>query len=194
MIASMSPTDFSYEDSLNTLKYANRAKNIKTKVSRNVLQVDYHISQYTNIINDLKKEVSDLKMQLRRSQQQVVPKPVSGLAALGYAVANMTTLSREQLSSVRNEMMDMIGAIMHVQKAILDVDELCMTQQGRISRLMEQQQALLMNSEDEKSDEIQNFSVELHNTKSSHEAQIKSKRLLKKKLQQMRTIFARFPA
>ena len=49
MIANMAPTDFAYEDSLNTLKYANRAKNIKTKVTRNELQVDYHISQYTNV-------------------------------------------------------------------------------------------------------------------------------------------------
>merc|ERR1740116_374543 len=38
MIANISPADFTYEDTLNTLKYANRAKNIKTRVERNVQQ------------------------------------------------------------------------------------------------------------------------------------------------------------
>jgi kinesin family protein 18/19 len=54
-----------FEDTYNTLKYANRAKNIKTTVQRNVLSVQYHISNYTNIINHLKSEISDLKNQLR---------------------------------------------------------------------------------------------------------------------------------
>lgn len=49
MIANMSPTDFSYEDTHNTLKYANRAKNIRTKVQQNVHRVDYHISKYTDV-------------------------------------------------------------------------------------------------------------------------------------------------
>ena len=49
MIAAMSPTDFSYEDTHNTLKYANRAKNIRTKVQQNVHRVDYHISRYTDV-------------------------------------------------------------------------------------------------------------------------------------------------
>ena len=33
MIANVSPCSLSYEDTLNTLKYANRAKDIKTKVN-----------------------------------------------------------------------------------------------------------------------------------------------------------------
>ncbi len=55
----------SYEDTLNTLKYANRAKNIKTTVERNVVSVDYHVSKYTQIIAELKTEVMELKTRLR---------------------------------------------------------------------------------------------------------------------------------
>ena len=47
MIANISPSSSCYEDTHNTLKYANRAKNIKTKVQRNVLNVEYHVSKYT---------------------------------------------------------------------------------------------------------------------------------------------------
>lgn len=53
MIANISPSHASYEDTHNTLKYANWAKNIKTKETKNVLTVDYHISKYTTIISNL---------------------------------------------------------------------------------------------------------------------------------------------
>ena len=36
MIANVSPCHLNYDDTLNTLKYANRAKEIKTMVSANV--------------------------------------------------------------------------------------------------------------------------------------------------------------
>jgi kinesin family protein 18/19 len=54
MIANISPAFSSYEDTLNTLKYADRAKQIKTVVKRNVLDVKYHISNYAKIISQLK--------------------------------------------------------------------------------------------------------------------------------------------
>jgi kinesin family protein 18/19 len=50
MIANISPSSACFEDTHNTLKYANRAKNIKTTVQRNVLNVEYHVSKYTQII------------------------------------------------------------------------------------------------------------------------------------------------
>ena len=65
MIANVSPAINTFEDTYNTLKYANRAKNIKTFVTRNVLSAQYHISNYVNIINNLKAEVAQLKQQLQ---------------------------------------------------------------------------------------------------------------------------------
>ena len=64
MIANISPSINTFDDTYNTLKYANRAKNIKTFVQRNVLNAQYHISNYVNIINNLKAEINDLKMRL----------------------------------------------------------------------------------------------------------------------------------
>eukprot|EP00163_Fabomonas_tropica_P027953 TRINITY_DN553_c0_g1_i2.p1 TRINITY_DN553_c0_g1~~TRINITY_DN553_c0_g1_i2.p1 ORF type:complete len:910 (-),score=222.75 TRINITY_DN553_c0_g1_i2:81-2810(-) len=65
MIATVSPLRSSFEDTHNTLKYANRAKNIKTKMKRNVLKVDYHVSKYTEIISDLRGEIAELKKQMQ---------------------------------------------------------------------------------------------------------------------------------
>jgi hypothetical protein len=70
MIANVSPSVTTFDDTYNTLKYANRAKNIKTHVQRNVLNVQYHISNYNNVINNLKNEISDLKVQLAKAQSQ----------------------------------------------------------------------------------------------------------------------------
>jgi len=72
MIANISPSNISYEDTHNTLKYAIRAKNIKTSVQKNVVNVQFHVSQYAQIISQLKQEVMLLKSQL--SNAPPVPK------------------------------------------------------------------------------------------------------------------------
>jgi kinesin family protein 18/19 len=61
MIVCVSPSSQHYDETHNTLQYANRAKEIKTKVSRNVVSVDRHVSQYVKIIYELRTEVEQLK-------------------------------------------------------------------------------------------------------------------------------------
>ena len=72
MIANISPSINTFDDTNNTLKYANRAKNIKTLVQRNVLNAQYHISNYVNIINNLKKELSELKEKMANGNNNIV--------------------------------------------------------------------------------------------------------------------------
>jgi len=64
MIANISSAVSNFEETLNTLKYANRAKNIKTSVTRNELNVNHHISEYVNLITGLRSEINELKNQL----------------------------------------------------------------------------------------------------------------------------------
>jgi kinesin family protein 18/19 len=78
MIACISPSVKTFEDTHNTLKYANRAKNIKTSAARNVLNVSHHVTKYTSIIAALKQEIVDLRSQLSsRQQDPVLPKIVA---------------------------------------------------------------------------------------------------------------------
>lgn len=44
MIACISPSVFSYEETINTLKYATRARKIKRKIVRNEKEVEVHVS------------------------------------------------------------------------------------------------------------------------------------------------------
>lgn len=77
MLACISPHPASHEDTHNTLKYANRAKNIKTSVVRNVLSVSYHISKYTDIIAKLKQEVTELRSMVQTKSKGALPPIIS---------------------------------------------------------------------------------------------------------------------
>lgn len=50
MINCVSPASSQFEETINTLKYANRAKNIKTKATANKKVVSRHIAEYKSII------------------------------------------------------------------------------------------------------------------------------------------------
>ena len=65
MIVCIAPTSKHFDDTHNTLLYADRASKIKTKVvTRNVVNVDRHVGQYVEAINRLNLEVAELKARL----------------------------------------------------------------------------------------------------------------------------------
>ncbi|XP_075402072.1 kinesin-like protein KIF18A [Tenrec ecaudatus] len=70
MIAAVSPSSVFYDDTYNTLKYANRAKDIKSSLKSNVLNLNSHITQYVKICNEQKKEISLLKEKLKAYEEQ----------------------------------------------------------------------------------------------------------------------------
>ncbi|KAI6049348.1 KIF18B [Marmota monax] len=65
MIAAISPSSLSYEDTYNTLKYADRAKEIRLTLKSNVISLDSHISQYVTICQQLQAEVASLRKKLQ---------------------------------------------------------------------------------------------------------------------------------
>ncbi|XP_076039789.1 kinesin-like protein KIF18A [Oratosquilla oratoria] len=69
MIANVSPAISSFEDTFNTLRYANRAKTIKTSLKKNTLNVDHHVSQYMKIIENLRQEIISLKEKIKECEE-----------------------------------------------------------------------------------------------------------------------------
>ena len=51
MIACISPSSLFYEETLNTLTYASRARSIKNKQVRNILEVEVDVYKYKSIID-----------------------------------------------------------------------------------------------------------------------------------------------
>lgn len=61
MIVCVSPSSQHYDETLNTLKYADRAKMIKTKVVRNQHSLDRHVGSYLKMITEQRAEIEDLR-------------------------------------------------------------------------------------------------------------------------------------
>lgn len=82
-IVNVSPAPIHYEETLNTLKYANRAKNIKTRAVANSVQVDLHVTQYTRIISELRHKIALLESSASSSTSDVtmdkIPIPPSSV-------------------------------------------------------------------------------------------------------------------
>ncbi|XP_029354404.1 kinesin-like protein KIF18A isoform X2 [Echeneis naucrates] len=70
MIANVSPSSKSYDDTHNTLKYANRAKEIKSSLKSNVVSLDSHIGQYAVICEKQRQEILQLKQKLKEYEQK----------------------------------------------------------------------------------------------------------------------------
>ncbi|XP_054901243.1 kinesin-like protein KIF18A isoform X2 [Poeciliopsis prolifica] len=70
MIANVSPSSKSYDDTQNTLKYANRAKEIKSSLKSNVVSLDSHIGQYAVICEKQRQEILQLKQKLKKCEEK----------------------------------------------------------------------------------------------------------------------------
>uniref|UniRef100_A0A4W6ERJ6 Kinesin-like protein n=1 Tax=Lates calcarifer TaxID=8187 RepID=A0A4W6ERJ6_LATCA len=70
MIANVSPSSKSYDDTHNTLKYANRAKEIKSSLKSNVVSLDSHIGQYAVICEKQRQEILQLKQKLKQYEEK----------------------------------------------------------------------------------------------------------------------------
>ncbi|XP_042315513.1 kinesin-like protein KIF18A [Sceloporus undulatus] len=77
IIAAVSPSSLFYDDTYNTLKYASRAKDIKSSLKSNVVSLDSHISQYVKICEEQKKEIETLKEKLRAYELSKVCAPIN---------------------------------------------------------------------------------------------------------------------
>ncbi|KAG8129228.1 hypothetical protein E2320_015906 [Naja naja] len=126
MIAHISPASSAFEESRSTLTYAERAKNIRTTVKRNHLNVSYHIAQYTSIIAELHHEIH--RLQCKIEQQE--PRPMqSGIRSIQAEVQlrgnhferqEMNQL-REQLISTFREQMDVRRHLMELENNYMEI-------------------------------------------------------------------------
>ena len=106
MIVCVSPCSVHYEDTQNTLKYANRAKQIKTVVSRNAYSVNTHVKQYMVKIAELTATVSELQSKLAVMSSQ------SGEAERRKAV--------EAKSEVERALSDVATKVQTTKNTIID--------------------------------------------------------------------------
>lgn len=107
MIVCVAPTSLHFDDTHNTLVYAERATKIKTRVvTRNVLNVDRHVGRYVEAINRLNDEIKELKEKLAGKRK-----------AEKDAEERKKALAREEVERAKK---DLNAKVQHTQAPIAD--------------------------------------------------------------------------
>ncbi|XP_029455100.1 kinesin-like protein KIF19 isoform X2 [Rhinatrema bivittatum] len=128
MIAHISPASMAFEESRNTLTYADRAKNIKTRVKRNLMNVSYHIAQYTNIISDLRSEIKRLK---RKIEEQGLKQPKANLPEVQL---QRSPYDRQEMDQLREQLLGAFREQMGIRRHLMELENNHMEVQLDMSR------------------------------------------------------------
>ncbi|XP_078103467.1 kinesin-like protein KIF18A isoform X2 [Sander vitreus] len=112
MIANVSPSSKSYDDTHNTLKYANRAKEIKSSLKSNVVSLDSHIGQYAVICEKQRQEIQQLKNKLKEYEEKNrVPGASNMITSQNQAEFKRVSEALQQIFShraqIRKEQLDL---------------------------------------------------------------------------------------
>ncbi|KAH9814641.1 P-loop containing nucleoside triphosphate hydrolase protein [Melampsora americana] len=86
MIVCVAPTSAHYDETHNALQYANRAKEIKTKATRNIISVDRHVSQYVQVIFQLRQELEDRKREDKTREDRVKQEAIQNRVKIDEAI------------------------------------------------------------------------------------------------------------
>lgn len=124
MIAHISPASIHFEESRNTLAYADRAKQIKTKVRRNVLDVTYHIAQYTNIINELREEVKRLRSKL--DQNSLSSRNSAALKAIKSEVIDPGKRGSPEMQKLKDLLLAVFRDQMELRRSLMELNNTVM--------------------------------------------------------------------
>jgi hypothetical protein len=125
MIACVSPASSTYEETLHTLKYAERARRIQLSATRNIKEAQVHVSEYKSIIASLKAEIESLKLQIRsKSSISGLPKPIQTPQPMG----DNDNLSQELLRNFEEHW--------ELQQSIQEVETLNVENKRQIKALL----------------------------------------------------------
>ncbi|XP_024140863.1 kinesin-like protein KIF19 isoform X2 [Oryzias melastigma] len=123
MIAHISPASTAFEESRNTLTYADRAKSIRTRVKKNLMNVSYHIAQYTNIISDLRCEIERLKKKIAEQSSRQLSSERADIRNIQAEVqAHASLQSRADLEQLREQLLNAFRQQMDIRKSLMELE------------------------------------------------------------------------
>ncbi|KAM7370522.1 hypothetical protein PAMP_010059 [Pampus punctatissimus] len=123
MIAHISPASVAFEESRNTLAYADRAKSIRTRVKKNLINVSYHIAQYTNIISDLRCEIQRLKKKIADQASRQLNSDKADIRHVQAEVqAHSSHQSRAEMDHLREQLLDAFRQQMEIRKSLIELE------------------------------------------------------------------------
>lgn len=107
MIVCISPLSQHYDETFNTLKYADRVKEIKTKVIRNRQNLDRHVGSYLKMITEQRQEIEELKAREAKIAETEKLKALSEnlacIRSLMQHIASLQNIADRQVSEKRKK-------------------------------------------------------------------------------------------
>ncbi|GAB6027256.1 Kinesin-like protein kif19 [Chamberlinius hualienensis] len=116
MIAHINPAASQFDESRNTLVYADRAKNIRNKVRQNVVDVSYHVAQYQTIIGELKNEIQRLKIKMDSPQMPPVKFRLKGTER------KSTSENRMEMGKLKDDLVKYFNEQMELRRQLMEID------------------------------------------------------------------------
>ncbi|KAF7533540.1 hypothetical protein G7054_g7004 [Neopestalotiopsis clavispora] len=113
MIVCVSPSSAHFDETQNTLRYANRAKNIQTKVTRNVFNVNRHVKDFLVKIDEQMNLINELKAQQKDAERLAFVKFQKQLEKRGSAATEGVQRIRTAYQNSEAERQDKVS---HMKK------------------------------------------------------------------------------
>ncbi|XP_059272003.1 kinesin-like protein KIF19 [Mustela nigripes] len=122
MITHISPASTSFEESRTTLLYAYRAKNIKTRVKRNLLNASSRIAQYTDVISDLRREIERLKSKTETPEEERRGDPGTRDAQVMIPAHDGEEDSRLQMNKIRAQLIGAFKEQLEMRRSLVELE------------------------------------------------------------------------
>ncbi|KAK6948889.1 hypothetical protein Daesc_008960 [Daldinia eschscholtzii] len=121
MIVCVSPSSAHFDETQNTLRYANRAKNIQTKVTRNVFNVNRHVKDFLVKIDEQMALINELKAQQKDAEKTFFAKFQKQLEKKNWSVregVQRIQAAYENSSSERQEKVNLMKKQRGIERRI----------------------------------------------------------------------------
>lgn len=139
MIVCVSPSSVHFDETQNTLRYANRAKNIQTKVTKNVFNVNRHVKDYLKKIDEQRALIDELMRQQKDSEGSSYAKfkrqneKREGIAREGIirirAAYEHSSAERQERTSMMKKLKQIERRISMISAWIASFDTVCETRE-----------------------------------------------------------------
>lgn len=128
MIAAVSPSSFSYEDTHNTLTYANRAKGIQLNLKKNNVALNLQPRNYNQALDTMSRKVQDLteennylKSELNRLKSEVSKEPRNPITLQENGV-DLLNQQKNKLDLLFSEKMSLRKKWMEAESSLKKLD------------------------------------------------------------------------
>ncbi|KAK3272890.1 hypothetical protein CYMTET_18839 [Cymbomonas tetramitiformis] len=121
-----------YQNTINTLKYADRAKEIKTHVSTNIHTVESHVTEYQRIISELQGEVSHLREALAEKEELLAEE---GQGQKGGGMPSGEQALWQVLEQLSEQLQANAKERVNLQKAVFELQDQNMGNQCEVANL-----------------------------------------------------------